>query len=66
MLINVKNANNCWHWNIYEYGQFSTHLSWALEKLYYLYSSVINLFYKGDPGVRTSMPKKTQVRIQGE
>ena len=26
MLINVKNANNCWHFNIYEHGKFHTQL----------------------------------------
>ena len=38
MLINVKNANNCWHFNIYEQDKFRTRaqLSWAWKKLYNL------------------------------
>ena len=27
MLINVKNANNCWHFNIYEQDKFRAQLS---------------------------------------
>ena len=30
LLINVKNANNCWHFNIYEQDKF--YLSWAEQE----------------------------------
>ena len=31
-----KNANNCWHFNIYEQDKFRAQLSWVWQKFYYL------------------------------
>ena len=36
MLINVKNANNCWHFNVYEQDKFCAQLSWVWKKFYNL------------------------------
>ena len=38
------NANNCWHFNIYEQNKFHTLLSWPWKKFYNLGQSFLLIF----------------------
>ena len=41
MLINVKNANNCWHFNIYEHDKFHVQFSFSMKKKFYNHEAKI-------------------------
>ena len=41
MLINVKNANDCWHFNIYKQDKFGAQLSSVSKKVFNLRASLI-------------------------